>query len=40
MNEEQEREAYWHLVDRVNEHIKQSGRSREEILEELEDDVE
>lgn len=40
MNEEQEREAYWNLVNRINDHIERSGRSREDVLEEFKEDVE
>jgi hypothetical protein len=39
MDETEEREAYWKLVNLVNEHIEQSGRGREDVFDELMDDV-
>jgi hypothetical protein len=39
MTEEQEREQYWKLVNRVSEYIELSGRTIEDVLEEFEEDL-
>ncbi len=39
MTEEEERVAYRRIVDAINDHVQKSGRTRDEILNELEEDV-
>lgn len=39
MTEEQEREQYWKLVNRVSEYIELNGRTVEDVLEEFMEDL-
>ncbi len=39
MNDGESRIEYWAIVHRINQYIEDSGRSREDVLEEIGEDV-